>query len=442
MATTLLIQIFKVAIALSLCFIAITLRTPFLASLRNEFFWVILVLGLGLIAFEVFNFKQKSLKSKPIISFLVVALCCSSLAIAITQQIQFNLTKRHVLSQNAAQLEKLGQHFIVGYRDLAEVKTLVEKRAIAGVFITRRNINNKTFKEIQEEISSLQNIRASQGLPPLWVASDQEGGIVSRLSPPLTQLPPLSKIVEEEISDEQKKSEVIQYAFKQGKELSALGINLNFAPVVDLNKGVVNPQDKYSQIYRRAISADKEVVASVALWYCNALGQTGVRCTIKHFPGLGRVEDDTHLASADLQTSIAELAKDDWVPFREMMKSQAFTMLGHAKLTALDTVNPVSFSHQVVTELIRNDWQHDGVLITDDFSMQAVYGSKAGLKAATVQAINVGVDLILIAYDKDLYYPAMSALLKAEESGKLDSALLERSRVRLEQNQKLLKSGT
>jgi beta-N-acetylhexosaminidase len=442
MATTLLIQIFKVATALSLCFLATMLRTPFLASLRNEFFWVILVLGLGLIAFEFFHFKQKSLKSKPIISFLVVALCCSSLAIAITQQIQFNLTKRHVLSQNPAQLEKLGQHFIVGYRDLAEVKTLVEKRAIAGIFITRRNINNKTFKKIQEEISSLQNIRASQGLPSLWVASDQEGGIVSRLSPPLTQLPPLSKIVEEETSDEQRKSEVIQYAFKQGKELSALGINLNFAPVVDLNKGVVNPQDKYSQIYRRAISADKEVVASVALWYCNALAQTGVRCTIKHFPGLGRVENDTHLASADLQTSVAELAKDDWVPFREVMKSQAFTMLGHAKLTVLDAVNPVSFSHQVITELIRNDWQHDGVLITDDFSMQAVYGSKAGLKAATVQAINVGVDLILIAYDKDLYYPAMSALLKAEESGKLDSALLARSRVRLEQNQKLLKSGT
>jgi beta-N-acetylhexosaminidase len=149
---------------------------------------------------------------------------------------------------------------------------------------------------------------------------------------------------------------------------------------------------------------------------------------------LGRVNADTHLAHADLSTTVDELADDDWVPFRELMsKSQAFTMLGHAKLTAVDAKHPVSFSQTVVRGIIRNDWRHDGILITDDFCMNAVYGSEDKLRNASIKAINAGVDLILIAYDKDLYYEAMSALLRAREEGELDSKALADSRKRLEQ---------
>ncbi|WP_198920719.1 glycoside hydrolase family 3 protein, partial [Anaplasma marginale] len=168
------------------------------------------------------------------------------------------------------------------------------------------------------------------------------------------------------------------------------------APVVDLNKGIINPEDKYSRIFDRAISSDKEVVTKVALWYCDSLAKLNVRCTLKHFPGLGRVKTDTHLAEAKLDTSITELSMDDWLPFRTIMNiSDAFVMLSHVKLTALDEQNPVSFSNKVVKNLIRNTWNYRGVLITDDFCMQAVFGSKDGIKIATVKAINAGVDLIL-----------------------------------------------
>ncbi len=115
-----------------------------------------------------------------------------------------------------------------------------------------------------------------------------------------------------------------------------------------------------------------------------------------------------------------------------MSNSQAVTMLGHAKLTAVDTKHPVSFSKQVVTDILRKNWQHNGVLITDDFGMEAVYGSKDGFGLATVKAINAGVDLLLISYDKDLYYEAMYALLKASETGNLDREMLDKSRKRLE----------
>ena len=96
-----------------------------------------------------------------------------------------------------------------------------------------------------------------------------------------------------------------QYAARQGRDLAALGVNLNFAPVVDLNHGVVNPEDRLSRISSRAISADPAVVTEVAGLYCATLMQTGVHCTLKHFPGLGRVYEDTHKVTAELSARAA-----------------------------------------------------------------------------------------------------------------------------------------
>jgi len=426
-------KIVKLFLAGIILLFAFYFRLLFWASWRVLAFSAIIIFGLGLILSELRGLSRKYANKKRVSSFLIFAIASLALSYALALEIKFNLTKFIVLNADANQLEKLGQHFVIGYRNFEEIKTLVSKRAVGGVFITTRNIRNKTKQDIQQEIKALQDIRQSQGLPPLWIATDQEGGMVSRLSPPLTRLPQLSAIVAGDKKIEQKKDEVIKYARTQGKELAEIGVNLNFAPGVDLNKGIINPNDKYSKIYQRAISADKEVVAKVALWYCQTLEEYGVRCTIKHFPGLGRVSADTHIADAELHTSIDELSNDDWVPFRQVMSnSQAVTMLGHAKLTAVDTKHPVSFSKQVVTDILRKNWQHNGVLITDDFGMEAVYGSKDGFGLATVKAINAGVDLLLISYDKDLYYEAMYALLKASETGNLDREMLDKSRKRLE----------
>jgi len=430
----LLIKFVKLALAVSLVFPAVYFRTPWLASLRAGAFGLVFMISLGLIFSEIAGWARNSSQRQVILSVLILAIASFSFSLAVTTEVKFQLTKQAILNREASQLETLGQHFIVGYRNLEEVKSLVKKGAIAGVFITRRNIQNKTPDQINQEIQSLQAIRANQGLSPLWIATDQEGGIVSRLSPPLTQLPPLSSIIKDEKDIDSAKEDVIRYASIQGKELSKIGINLNFAPVVDLNYGIISSEDKYSKIYLRAISADKDIVAKVALWYCQTLADYGVTCTIKHFPGLGRVDTDTHLEDAQLKTSVAELTQADWVPFREVMsKTNAFTMLGHAQLIAVDPDHPVSFSKQVVIDIVRDKWQHNGILITDDFSMYAVYGSRDGLEAATVKAINAGVDLILMAYDTDLYYNAMNALLQAESANRLDITVLKSSNTRLKQ---------
>ena len=147
------------------------------------------------------------------------------------------------------------------------------------------SVERKTPDEIRDTIDGLQDIRRAQNLAPLWIATDQEGGPVSRMSPPLARMPPLAEIVAIHRDPAERRLAVRQYAARQGRELASLGVNLNFAPVVDLNHGVVNPEDKTSRISTRAISNDPAVVTAVADVYCETLMMTGVHCTLKHFPG-------------------------------------------------------------------------------------------------------------------------------------------------------------
>jgi beta-N-acetylhexosaminidase len=155
-----------------------------------------------------------------------------------------------------------------------------------------------------------------------------------------------------------------------------------------------------------------------------------VLCTLKHFPGLGRVTTDTHLAGANLDTSLAQLAASDWVPFRALMGTGTVTMLSHARLTAVDRDHPASFSRPVV-DIVRREWGYDGVLITDDFSMGAVYQSREGIAGGSVAALNAGVDLILISYDTDQYFEIMHGLLGAAADGTLRPRELKESDRRL-----------
>jgi beta-N-acetylhexosaminidase len=391
----------------------------------------LIVVPLGLIVAEIWTLRasQRAVKVLSALGLLAATVVLTS---TLVMEARFQWARYHVLHADPARLEKLGHHIIVGYRGLAEVRELVGLRAIAGIFVSAGNVRGKTATQVRQEFRSLQSLRQKQGLPPLWIATDQEGGVVSRLSPLLGYIPPISNVVGRYPDLIQRERAVRQFARTQGRELAALGINLNFSPVVDLNHEVKNPRDRYTRISKRAISSDPTVVTQVAGWYCSALEQTGVQCTLKHFPGLGRVYEDTHSTGAALVTPVSELAKTDWLPFRTLMsESRAFTMLSHARLSAIDPEHPVSISSRVISGLLRGDWKYDGVLITDDFCMGAVYRSRIGMEEGSIQALNAGVDLILISWDVDQYYRVMYALLEAERNGKLSQEVLLWSEQRL-----------
>ena len=203
-------------------------------------------------------------------------------------------------------------------------------------------------------------------------------------------------------------------------------MNVNLSPVIDLQvTHQANLTDLHSLINERAISADPTIVAQVALW--PDFREIWIS-TLKHFPGLGSISADTHYFTADLDTLLTTLEKQDWVPFKYVLKKlDIFMMLSHVKLTRLDSKQPVSLSYSVVQQLLRKQWQHDGILITDDFNMRPIYTN--GIGSVVVTALNAGVDLILLSYDGAQYYRAMDALLQTTY---LDLSPLRKSQLRLE----------
>ncbi|WP_422089034.1 glycoside hydrolase family 3 N-terminal domain-containing protein [Variovorax sp.] len=324
----------------------------------------------------------------------------------------------------------LGARFIVGYDDAAQLRDRVRKGLIGGIFVTGRNVKGRTATELRDEIASLQALRLEAGLPPLVVATDQEGGAVSRLSPLVEPQPALATLLDADVSDEELAQRAHAYGAKQGKALAALGITLNFSPVVDLRPGRAPGRwDLHTRIDERAISADPAITAQVALAYEQGLESAGVRGTLKHFPGLAGVTEDTHHFAAVLHTPAARLATHDWKPFQEVSKqSDAAIMLGHVILPELDAEHPVSFSRRIVRQVIRGEWGYQGLLVTDDLTMGAAYNR--GLCDATVRALGAGVDLLLIAYDHDKYFDAMHCALQAAQRGAPDLLLPERADAR------------
>jgi beta-N-acetylhexosaminidase len=424
----------RIALILVLMPLAIGWRTPLFASWRHTALAVLIALPALLIAVEIWTLRRvRHARFPRILSTVALILAVVAFGATALLELEFQYKRRAVLAADAQQLERLGRHLLVGYRSEATLQALMQRRAIAGLFLSARNVGSQSADAIRERVAALQETRRTQGLAPLWIATDQEGGAVSRMSPPLSRMPTLADVVKLHRDHAERLLAIRQYAARQGRELHSLGVNLNFAPVVDLNHGVHNPEDRLTRIASRAISADPTVVSEVADLYCGTLKLTGVHCTLKHFPGLGRVFDDTHKVTADLATPSHELEASDWLPFRKLMSNDAaFTMLSHARLTAIDGDRPASFSSAVVKGLLRDTWKHDGILVTDDFSMGAVTLSREGAAGGAVAALNAGVDLILVSYDPDQYFYVMYALLAADRAGLLNPAMLERSQARLQ----------
>ncbi|SFN61353.1 beta-N-acetylhexosaminidase [Formivibrio citricus] len=330
---------------------------------------------------------------------------------------------------NDRRLNRLGAHLVVGYHHVDDIRELVRRGYVGGVFVTRRNVEGKTFEQVRDELSGLQALRRQAGLPPLMIASDQEGGMVSRLSPPLPRQPALASVLVPGLPRAELDARVAEYARQQGSGMAALGVNVNFSPVLDLKperaKGVL---DFHTRIAERAIASDPETVSRVALVYNRALLAKGVLPTAKHFPGLGSVTDDTHHFSAHLTLPLDALNARDWVPFRvALAQTPAMLMVGHVFVDAVDRELPASLSAKLLTGIVREDWKHEGVLVSDDMTMAAVYNR--GLCQSSTQALNAGMDLLLVSYDWEKIYPVLACLLNADRSGQLRS--LEASRQRL-----------
>ena len=351
------------------------------------------------------------------------------------QQCEYAAAQRRLLEGRDPALARLGAHLVVGFRDIERLRPLVARGLVGWVFITRRNVAGKSARQIADEIAALQALRREHALPPLLIATDQEGGPVSRLSPPLDYQPALATLIDGDgLEAAQLQAAARAYGERQGRALARLGVTVNFSPVVDL-RGAPRSllPDFHTSIDSRAIAADPVLTTRVALAYGSGLLAQGVTPTLKHFPGLGAVAGDTHHFTARLDTSPAALEARDWRPFRELAPAlDAWIMLGHVTLPALDRAYPASFSTPVVSGLIRGAWGFEGVLITDDLSMGGAY--LHGLCNSVVRGLGAGVDLLLIAYDDQQIVPALDCAARALRKGLIDARVLDASARRLERD--------
>jgi beta-N-acetylhexosaminidase len=422
----------RLALAAVLLPFALDWRSPLLASVRPSALACLILVPCILIVAGVLAVRRPAGRTLRALDAFALLLAVVALVSTVALELRFHLFRQAVLTADAAALEKIGRHLIVGYGDLDEVHALIRRRAIAGVFISAPNVRGLSAADVKAQIEAMQAIRRDQHLPPLWIATDQEGGDISRLSPPLPRPPRIADILAGHADRAKGIAAVRESAREQGRALVDLGVNLNFAPVVDVDHGLTNPEDWFTHIHQRAISNDPDVVTAAAGAYCDGLREAGVHCTLKHFPGLGRVFADTHRSGASLDVSPSQLEQTDWVPFRALMgRPDTFTMLGHVTLTAIDRAHPVSFSQPAVATLLRGDWHYGGILVTDDFGMGAVYRSRDGIAEAAVAAINAGVDFVLVSFDTDQFYTVMRGLLGAERDGRLQPEALRQSDERL-----------
>ena len=412
-------------LALAFLFIGFNKNDPYLISLRGGGNVVVCVLAVFVAVILIGRGYWSGAARK----VLVLLWCLVPIAF-VAAHLRFEFRKYEVLHTEASTAHRLGRHFVVGYSSFDEVAVLAEKGLIAGVYVTRHNLSGKTAEALTSEIAALQARRRSANLPPLAVTADQEGGIVSHLAPALTELPALSTLVDLPADLRDRMAE--EYGRIHGRELAMLGVNLNFAPVLDLRPPTkITRLDFNTLIGRRAISGDPARVADVALPYIRGLEAAGVGATVKHFPGLGRVRGDTHHFSADLDTPLDELASSDWRPFREALSSsRAMLMVGHVRLTAADPERAASHSKKVVDGILRREWNYQGVVITDDLVMGAIY--QHDVCTAVVEALNAGVDLLLVAFDGAQFYRIFSCASAAAGRLRLDPAMLAASEARLE----------
>ncbi|TXG94378.1 MAG: glycoside hydrolase family 3 protein [Rhodocyclaceae bacterium] len=399
-------------------------RQPYLYALRRIEAPLLVMLALGVLIAATRLMRTGTDRSVWRQSSVAAALVAMLLGIGHDEA--FRRQRQTVLGGSEA-LRAVGRHFVVGYRSFEETAALASRGLIGGIYLSRDFARTRSAQRIRAEVLALQTLREKAGLPPLIVAADQEGGEVAHLSPPLEPLPPLASLAD---SAEDLDERAFAYGTTQGSGLAALGINLNLGPVADLRPNHRRALlDTHTLLHRRAISEAPERVTRVAAGYSRGLREEGVTATFKHFPGLARTRADTHHFAATLDTHMDTLAASDWKPFREAGASGAAIMLAHVTLAAIDASRPASLSRPVVQELLRQQWHFDGLLITDDLNMGAVF--RRGVCRSATEALAAGVDLVLISYDADQFYPAIKCAAAAYAAGHLNRDELKESRRRI-----------
>jgi beta-N-acetylhexosaminidase len=277
-----------------------------------------------------------------------------------------------------------GQRLMAGFegKDLdRDLRGLIAELQLGGLILFKRNVESPG--RLADLCRSAQDWAGKCGLPPLFVAVDQEGGQVARLGPPFTQF--AGNPAMREVSD------AARFARITAAELAAVGINMNLAPVLD-----AVPDGSDSIMAQRTFGADPQWVSRLGSAVIAGLQTRGVMAVAKHFPGIGRTRLDSHIDLPFLDADLASLEDYDLVPFQAAIQQRvAGIMLSHILYRRLDPEWPASLSKVIARELLRKRMGFRGVVLTDDLEMGAIT-RHYGFPAAIHRVLQADIDLALI----------------------------------------------
>ena len=298
-----------------------------------------------------------------------------------------------------------------------EIRSLAREFSLGGVILFARNI------EAPEQVAELaHDVQALASDLPLWVSVDQEGGRVARLKAPFTEWPPMAVLG---------RSGDVALAARFGAalaaELRAVGITLDYAPVLDIDTNPANPV-----IGDRALGQDAERVARLGAAIVDALQRQGVAACGKHFPGHGDTSVDSHIELPLVEHPPDRIRRVECVPFRAAIRAGvAFIMTAHVLVPSFDEERPATLSPRIVQGLLRDELGFEGVILSDDLEMKAIATLHA-VPDAAVDAVAAGCDgLLICSGDVDLQATALETLVYAVEQERLPYSRLEDALARL-----------
>ena len=326
---------------------------------------------------------------------------------------------------------KIGQMIMVGFRgtSLEEADTIredIEKLNLGGVVLFDYDVPTRTPGRNITDPDQLRNLtRELQSIAktPLFIAVDQEGGRVARLKPKYGFPETVSA---EKLGTLNNPDSTYRATLTIAAALETAGINMNFAPVIDLDR---NPDNPVIGGLERSFSPDPGTVSSQAAAVIRALHEKNVISSLKHFPGHGSSSTDTHKDFTDITGS---WNKTELAPYRSLIENgyNDLVMTAHVFNAKLDPEHPATLSKPVVTELLRDSLGFRGVVISDDMQMQAVAGHYSPEMSVRL-AIEAGIDILLFAnnssYDPNIARKAVSIVRSLVNSGTISPSRIDSS---------------
>lgn len=318
--------------------------------------------------------------------------------------------------------EKIGQMVISGidgYTLMDTTSKMIKDYHVGGFIILGENVKNS--EQLLSLVNSLKTTNSKSSKLPLFLSIDQEGGRVDRMPSEIKRLPLNSTIGKVTSSS---------FSYEIGsilaEELNLFGLNMDFAPVLDINSNPQNPV-----IGDRSYGSKPDVVVKHGIQTMLGIKSGSIIPVVKHFPGHGDTSTDSHVGLPAVNNDIERLKSFELIPFNEAIKGGAdAVMVAHILLPKIDPKNPSSMSKIIVDDILRKGMNYDGVVITDDMTMGAIM-KNYDIKEAAVKSVNAGCDIILVCHGYDNETAVINALKSAVQNGTITEERINQSVLRI-----------